>query len=146
MRNTRFAWILVLVAIAALIGCGKGDKLAGTWNVAGMPMGSATMPMGSATTTFEKGDAMTMVVKASAPGMGELTMTMKGTYKLEGNNLTMTLSSVDVKSGNQMASDAAKKAMESSLNKPDTGTITWKGDDEFTQVSTRGTLTFTRQK
>lgn len=125
--------------MVALVGCGKGDKLVGTWNVSGMPMGTAT-------TSFEKGGAMTMTIKASAPGVGDMTMTMKGTYKLEGNNLTMTLASVDVKSGNQMASDAAKKAMEGSLNKPDTGTITWKGDDEFTQVSTRGTLTYTRQK
>lgn len=149
---------LISVGVAAIIsGCGGGNSITGDWNVSS----DANMPPGSkVTATFSGSDQLSMHMDMSQPlpsgkSIG-IHADIKGTYKIEGENMTVKAESVkftgsDVPAELKAAMDEQFKTLETQakdqINQEGVTKIAWVDKDNFTLTGTRGKpQTFTRSK
>ena len=145
MQNIKIGALVILVA-ASLVGCAK-PGIEGKWttsNPPGLPAGTTA----SATSEF-KGGALTSTMDVSVMGMS-MKISGKGTYTLEGDKLTTTMTEAKLDESSLPA--AAKpmapqiqKGIDTGVNKPNAGTIKIDGDT-MTFTATNGVTTYTRAK
>lgn len=108
------------------------------------------------TTTFTKPDKAKTVIKAQmdAPMFGSVKLEANAnwTYKLEGDKLTATGTTVDVKSGDGkelpgVIANQVESTVKASVESGSTGTLKWDGNDKFTITLDSGKVaTFERVK
>lgn len=124
------AFLLMAATLVALVGC-NNRSIVGTWNgsQAGVP---AEMTFGS--------DGSLKVVATA----GGLSITGDGTYKMEGDKLTMTMTSMNVPGLDLIP--GAKEQMDSFLNKPNEVTVVWVSDKELKVTNDTGEQTWTRKE
>lgn len=122
--------LLGLLLALLLAGCSK-SPIVGTWEGSDPNMGSA-----SATFTFNSDKTY-----STSLNMQDMELTVKGTYTLEGDNLTLQPVSLDATGG---FADMAKQAFEKDGKKPMTGTVAFK-DDTLT-LTTNGQSTALKRK
>lgn len=72
--------VVAVFALVLVVGCGKGNALVGTWE-------GATNDSLKTTFTFEKGDKVSYE--------NEFGIKSEGTYKIDGNKVTINLKSWD---------------------------------------------------
>lgn len=151
------ATVAVLALSSLLIaGCSSGPSVAGNWNVTnvkGMPDGS-TMKA-----SFTNPDKMQMTFVMKAPmGATEASIagTVDGTFKMEGETMTMSATAVDMKvSGvpdnlksiveGQM--ESGEKQVKDQFNQGGKQKMKWDGQDKFTLTdSQNNSATFERAK
>ncbi|HVL39372.1 MAG TPA: hypothetical protein VM328_08290 [Fimbriimonadaceae bacterium] len=146
-----------VLATVILCGCSGGRSLTGKWNVT--PSGD--LPKGTTMTAeFSGADAlaMTMDMPQDLPDGKQIKLhaDIKGTYKLEGDRLTVKAD--DVKFTGSGFPDELKGQLEPMLkgmgdqvkdqiNKEGSTVLAWKDDDTFTLTGKKGNPeTFTRVK
>lgn len=141
---------LLVVGLCCLQGC-KGRSLEGTWVVTP----AEQLPVeATIKTTFAGGDPVSTIVQASVPMAGDskLVADVAGTWKLEGEKLTVTANDVklttpDGKESTGFMADQAKGMIKDNLSQGLTGTVKWASDDKFTVLLSNGkTATFDRDK
>jgi len=103
--------------VLAVVGCKAKDPLVGKWN--GSTMGIST------DYEFNEDGTMTSTAK-----VGPVSVTTKGTYKVEGEKFTMTLSSVGSSGAPADISAKINASTKDSINKPMTGTIKFPSEDK----------------
>lgn len=150
--------LLLTVGIAALIsGCGGGNSISGDWSVSS----DANMPPGSkVTATFSGSDQLSMRMDMTQPlpngkSIG-IHADIKGTYKIEGDSMTVKAESVkftgtDVPAELKAAMDQQFKTLEvqakDQINEEGVTKIAWVDKDNFTLTGAKGKpQTFTRAK
>lgn len=112
MRKAPLVFALLLALLA--IGCSK-NPLVGTWEGSDPNMGSV-----AATFTFNSDHTYNTNLK-----MQDMSLTVKGTYTLEGDKLTLQPESLDATGG---FAEMAKAAFEKDGKKPLSGTVAFKDD------------------
>lgn len=150
MRNLAALGALVLV-----VGCSSGPSIVGTWDATGVK----NIPEGAKTTmTFSSPDKMTMVSSFQLPIPSTkvtITATVNGTYKLEGDTLTIKGESADVKTeglpdsmkaGFDQTANLGKQQMLDEINKNSGAKVKWEGNDTVVVTGEGTTMTLTRQK
>lgn len=134
---------LLAVTAIILVACGKKDPLIGKWNATG-----GNLPKG-VTTTFEFEDGNKLKTAMTGAVMGvEIKIDGNGTYKVEGDKITMTMSEVKLDDSKIPAAfkSAAKNQIENGdMKKPRTGKLKIDGDTA-TVTDKAEPLTLTRIK
>jgi len=117
-----------------LVGCKSKQTVVGTWT---------TSPVGM-TFTFKDDNSFSGTVTTP---FGDASGS--GTYSVSDNKMTITPKTVDL---SKIQMPVAKAKIESLLNEPRTGTLTWNSDDQFvmTPAISKGSgpqaVTFDRKK
>lgn len=138
MRNLLCATALLFVALVGE-GCKKSPSLEGKWN--------ATLKNYPATLEFKPGGALAITINISNPRLPKpISIVMSGTYKVEGEKLTQTLTDIQVPGQPPMIAQAMKQGAGGKLNKPETGTVKFTSDDAATLTDADGTVAITRVK
>lgn len=125
----RFISFIALSA-ALMVGCSKGHDIKGDW--------TATVAGVSATINFDGAGKFTQ--KAEVQGQS---IDTSGTYALEGENMTMTVTDIKTKDPKVQAFLDAAKSKWSVAHK---GPVKWDTEDSITWTSDQGAATFTRKK
>lgn len=125
-------FLVFAISIALLSGCAK-DKIVGEWTFAQGPM--------SGTINFKGDKTYDMIMS----GMGQ-SITLKGTYKVEGNTMKSTLTGFDAPGMDPGMKKTMEQGLEKEKGKESSGEIKWNGDDEFTTTMGTQSMTFTRKK
>ena len=121
MRNMLCAAALLSIALVGA-GCKKASPIVGKW----------TGGLGTQTGTFEFKPDNTMSISAKNMGME---MVFSGDYKLEGENLSITMKDVDIKGGDPKTTDMIKKLMKGQTGKEEKSTVKFVSDDEMSMTS-----------
>lgn len=125
--------------MGSMFGCATASKIVGTWE--------AEIQGSHMTQTMNPDNTYDARLQISLPTGQQVTINVEGSYKLEGDQLTMAASDVHVEGADKSFADDLKKNTENSLKKPNTAPITWKTDDEFvTTAPGGGQVTFKRKK
>jgi hypothetical protein len=142
-RFASFAIIPFALIPLASVGCGKKDPFIGKWNVSG-----AKMPPGlTATMEFQEGNKLKMGMNGNIAGM-EIKVDGTGTYKVEGEKITTTVSEMKLDDSKLPAAfrAQAKAGLENSeMKKPQTSTFKIEGET-ITLNGSDGTTTLTKVK
>lgn len=125
------AIVALLTLLLVGLGCKQGPEIVGLWDT--------TIQSYPATIEFKEDGSF--VSKADA---GLVKVSSKGTYKLEGEQLTMT--GTDVKLEGMELPESQRKAITSRLNQAQTTKIIWSGQDAFRFEQGNQTIAFTRRK
>lgn len=125
-------FLVFVLSIALLSGCAK-DKIAGEWTFSQGPF--------SGTVNFKADKTYDMTLSGK-----DQSITLKGTYKVEGNTMKSTLSSFDAPGMDASMKKMMEQGLEKEKGKETSGEIKWNGDDEFTTTMGTQTMTFTRKK
>lgn len=150
--------LLLSVGVAAIIsGCGGGNAISGDWTVSA----DESMPPGSkVTATFSGSDQLSMHMDMNQPlptgkSIG-IHADIKGTYKIEGENMTVKAESVkftgtDVPAELKAVMDEQFKTLETQakdqINQEGVTKIAWVDKDNFTLTGGKGKpQKFTRVK
>lgn len=141
-----------MVLAGLLAGC-SGPSIEGTWVC--KPAEELPVPA-TITTTFTKPDKAKTVIKAEmeAPMFGSVKLEADAnwTYRLEGDKLSATGTTVEVKSGDgkklpDMIANQVESTVKASVETGSNGTIKWEGNDKFTITLENGKVaTFERVK
>ncbi len=135
----KFAWLIVCPML--LVACSK-NPLVGKWNMSG-----GSMPAAAKSVVEFKGDG-TFVMNVEISQMGIVAkIDSSGTYKMEGEKLTTTISKFNVDDSQIPAAfrQVAKSQIEQSMNKPNEGTFKLEGDTG-TWTTANGSMTLTKAK
>ena len=135
----KFAWLIVCPML--LVACSK-NPLVGKWNMSG-----GSMPAVAKSVVEFKGDG-TFVMNVEISQMGIVAkIDSSGTYKMEGEKLTTTISKFNVDDSQIPAAfrQVAKSQIEQSMNKPNEGTFKLEGDTG-TWTTANGSMTLTKAK
>lgn len=122
MRKTLGALVLVSVTLAGT-GCKKASPLVGKWNV--------TQGQASTEVEFKPESAFTMAIK-----LGTIEFDLSGDYKLDGENLTLTLKDVNVPKLSATQQAQAKATFASQMGRAQTMTAKFPTDDQLVLTST----------
>lgn len=136
--------LFLALLTALLIGCNASPSFVGVWTCE-----SAVMTLDTKTVTEHKADGTfkSVTTTQKSPDGAYLTATDTGTWKLDGNKLTQLYTDIDWKfSGGKpevmkRASQRFKEVKPTVIaesNRAGTGTISWKGNDEFEYVDKAG--------
>lgn len=134
--------LLAALLISTLVGCGGGasSKYVGSWDT--------NMNGQSAVTTFN-GDG-TFAMDMDIPMLQGAKAAVKGTYKEEGENLTVAFTDVEVSNlpeqfkGKEAEMQAGIKE-QMAKDGSETAPVKWEGNDKFTINGKNGAVTFTRK-
>jgi hypothetical protein len=130
----KFAWLIVCPML--LVACSK-NPLVGKWNMSG-----GSMQAGAKSVVEFKGDG-TFVMNVEISQMGIVAkIDSSGTYKMEGEKLTTTISKFNVDDSQIPAEfrQVAKSQIEHLMNKPIEGTLKLVGETG-TVTTTNGIIT-----
>ncbi len=137
-----------LLFALTLVGC-KGNSLDGKWNVSGVQ----GMPPGSTATYEFSGGNAKMVAVMKQPQLGEMTVTVNGPYKVEGEKLTLDAQSVAIDDTKVNASMkpmltqlGVKGQIEKGLKENNSYTFKFDSSDQVLLTGKQGTATLTRVK
>ncbi len=143
----KHSFILVFSAffIGALAGCQAGRTVLGTWEFEGLPMTGSKIPL----VTFKPDGTNEMNIDYKVGGMsGKMRVT--GTFKVNGDKITQTVSGVDIPGGDVIQNSllgSVKGQIQETIGKSGTGTIQWHSNDEFViAAEDGGTYTLRRTK
>ena len=135
----KFAWLIVCPML--LVACSK-NSLVGKWNMSG-----GSMPAAAKSVVEFKSDG-TFVMNVEISQMGIVAkIDSSGTYKMEGEKLTTTISKFNVDDSQIPAAfrQVAKSQIEQSMNKPNEGTFKLEGETG-TWSTANGSMTLTKAK
>ena len=135
----KFAWLIVCPML--LVACSK-NPVVGKWNMSG-----GSMPPSAKSVVEFKGDG-TFVMNVEISQMGIVAkIDSSGTYKMEGEKLTTTISKFNVDDSQIPAAfrQVAKSQIEQSMNKPNEGTFKLEGETG-TWSTANGSMTLTKAK
>jgi hypothetical protein len=149
----RLLTISVSVLTACLLcGCKAGSPFVGKWNSQSDLMG---LPMTSVTENNADGTFKTVSTVRQGGSGAALIVTDTGTWKLDGDKLTIVVKDIDWEVGGASA-DKAKRAtdmftsnkaqMIQQANADPAKTLAWKGNDEFSFAQNGKTFTYRRAK
>jgi uncharacterized protein (TIGR03066 family) len=129
---------LLLLCVAAC-SCGGPSRtesggLLGTWEVV-----RAEPP--KITETFSEGGKIKVVMEMAGTGV-----TLNGTYKTEGDNLSVEITSNELQGLGRNDESPLGPEMAVSAKTANTGRIDWKSDDQFDIVTPKGVSTLVRVK
>lgn len=148
VRSLIFAFVAIL-----LVGCKSNPSFVGKWNSESevMAIGTKTISEHNADGTFKS-----VTVTQQSPGGASLTATDSGTWKLDGDKLTLLYKDVDWKFAGtkpEALKRAAKRFKEAKptiiaeANRAGAGKIVWKSNDEFEYMDKEGKkYTYRRQE
>ena len=131
----RFGWLAL--AVALLCGCAQGPSLVGRWK--------GTFNGFPATVEFKPDDTFTAHTAMKRGGL-EAQGDFNGTYELQGETLTVTQKAVDIKGLAEPLETMAKGYVEKENNRPHTGKVTFKTNDEVEIANDEGVYTLRRQR
>ena len=148
--------LVVVVSIFLVVGCSGGKSLDGKWNVSG----ANTPPGAKLLATFSPPDKLVFTLDMEQPiGNGknaQIHADIVGTYKVEGENLTIhaddvKFSATGIPEQAKALADAQFKALgdqtKQQINKDSTGKLTWVDNDKFAIAGKVGnSQEFTRVK
>lgn len=133
----RFA-VLGCVALLAVCGCKKGPSFVGKWTTDVPGVGQQTVTLNEDKTA----NASTKVELGGA----NVSVAAKGTWSNTDKEFTFTMTDIKVDGLPPQLEALAKPAIEAQKNKPQTGTYTWNGDDEFSMTVGNKVQKFNRVK
>lgn len=150
---------LAFAFLLALAGCAAGPDIAGTWDASEVT-GLQTVPPGAKSEiTFTKPDKFDMMTTMAAPAApnATITATVTGTYKVEGESLTLTAQDAKVgiagipdqyKSMAEAQLSSAKQRIVDEINKVGPALLTWEGNDKVVAADKdkKVSMTLTRRK
>lgn len=123
-------YLLLLGLLAALAGCAPKNTVVGTWDASGGPV--------PVTQTFKADGTF-----ESSASMGPASLSVTGTYKVNGEQIEMTPGDANV-TGITLPKDAQDQ-LNKQMKQSQTGTLKWTDKDNFTMSSGQTTLTFKRK-
>lgn len=141
---------IALLSLVLLTGC-QGNSIEGNWKLA------ATQPGLSEIVFTFKGGKLDLATEFVQPGAGSIKVKGEGTYKVEGENLTGTVNTVNLDTSGAspqaqmfLNSPAAKETIEGpikmALNKGINGTIKFDSSDRILLTSGGESVTLVRVK
>lgn len=143
---------LPIFAICLLAGCKAASPFVGKWNSQSDLLG---IPMTSVTDHNADGTFKTVSTMQRGSNAASLVVTDTGTWKLDGDKLTIVIKDIDWKVSGTTA-DLAKKAMDrfasskaqmiQQANASPARTLKWNGNDEFSVSDNGKTFTYRRAK
>jgi hypothetical protein len=137
-------YLFAIAITLILLGCGSGNKLVGTW--------TGTVANMAADVTYTQDGKMTISFALPGEQFKGAIAKVNGTYKLEGDDLLVTMTSADIE--NLPAALAPMKSqivqgMQAGIKvgKEEKSKLEWKDDDTVVMKNDKGeAITFTRKK
>jgi hypothetical protein len=126
-------WIVAVIAAISMLGIGCAPakpKIAGTWQAQGGAI--------DFTQTFKEDGTF-----SGETSMQGVAMTVAGVYKVEGDQMTMTVNDYSV-TGREIPA-AVKPQLDKTIKTTTKGTLTWNGNDEFSIKNEQANVTFKRK-
>lgn len=144
--------LVVILSLAFGVGCGASKSLEGSWKVSGL---QGMDPSATVTWHLRPGGEMEMVMSSPNPvGDGKLSVTLTGTYKVEGETINFSGTNVSLKT--EGMTEDVKKMMEEGFNsqktniiegaKKGSGKIKWESADKAIITGEDSTATLERIK
>jgi hypothetical protein len=113
---------------------GTAKKLVGSWTQVGNPSETSTA-------TFADDGTFSVSGTGAMAEVPSVTVVMKGTYTVDGDEITRTFESVDIQGTTDDKVAEIKKVLEGQMHKPLKGKIEWVSDTELKFTGDEGTVT-----
>jgi hypothetical protein len=133
----RLAGIGALATV--LIACQAASKIVGTWE------SEIAAGQGKLTQTMKADNTYSGVLELPLPSGGKAKVAFSGNYKLEGENLTTTVTKYSMEGVPKSFEEMAKAEQDKAMNKPQSSTISWKNDNEMVMTVQGQQMTFKRK-